>query len=214
MTASNKPAFNKADFQKAAEELCRYGRILYGNNWSPATSSNYSVRLNDDVCALTSSGKHKGELTPEDILAVNMQGEPLSEGRPSAETGLHTQLYRRDHHIGAVLHTHSPTVVLLSQIWKDDALSMTGWELQKAFAGETTHEGTVTFPIFPNDQDIDRLAGQVEQHMQQHGQGHAYLIRGHGVYTWGKDLAECYRHLEAIEHLLGYQLELLKIRQP
>ncbi|TNC86759.1 MAG: methylthioribulose-1-phosphate dehydratase [Thalassolituus sp.] len=214
MTASNKPAFNKADFQKAAEELCRYGRILYGNNWSPATSSNYSVRLNDDVCALTSSGKHKGELTPGDILAVNMQGEPLSEGKPSAETGLHTQLYRRDNHIGAVLHTHSPTAVLLSQIWKDDALSMTGWELQKAFAGETTHEGTVTFPIFPNDQDIDRLAGQVEQHMQQHGQGHAYLIRGHGVYTWGKDLAECYRHLEAIEHLLGYQLELLKIRQP
>ncbi|MEC7546414.1 MAG: methylthioribulose 1-phosphate dehydratase [Pseudomonadota bacterium] len=214
MTASNKPAFNKADFQKAAEELCRYGRILYGNNWSPATSSNYSVRLNDDVCALTSSGKHKGELTPGDILAVNMQGEPLSEGKPSAETGLHTQLYRRDNHIGAVLHTHSPTVVLLSQIWKDDALSMTGWELQKAFAGETTHEGTVTFPIFPNDQDIGRLAGQVEQHMQQHGQGHAYLIRGHGVYTWGKDLAECYRHLEAIEHLLGYQLELLKIRQP
>jgi methylthioribulose-1-phosphate dehydratase len=214
MTASNKPAFNKADFQKAAEELCRYGRILYGNNWSPATSSNYSVRLNDDVCALTSSGKHKGELTPGDILAVNMQGEPLSEGKPSAETGLHTQLYRRDNHIGAVLHTHSPTVVLLSQIWKDDALSMTGWELQKAFAGETTHEGTVTFPIFPNDQDIDRLAGQVEQYMQQHGQGHAYLIRGHGVYTWGKDLAECYRHLEAIEHLLGYQLELLKIRQP
>ena len=50
--------------------------------------------------------------------------------------------------------------------------------------------------------------------MQQHGQGHAYLIRGHGVYTWGKDIAECYRHLEAIEHLLGYQLELLKIRQP
>ena len=214
MTAFNKAAFNKADFQKAAEEFCRYGRILYGNNWSPATSSNYSVRLNEDVCALTSSGKHKGELTPADILAVNMNGEPLSEGKPSAETGLHTQLYRRDGNIGAVLHTHSPTVVLLSQIWKENSLSITGWELQKAFAGETTHEGTVTFPIFPNDQDIDRLSAQVETHMQEHGQGHAYLIRGHGVYTWGKDLAECYRHLEALEHLLGYQLELLKIRQP
>ena len=206
--------YNQAAFKRAAEELCRYGHILYGNNWSPATSSNYSVRLNDDVCALTSSGKHKGELTPADILAVNMDGKPLSDGKPSAETGLHTQLYRRDGNIGAVLHTHSPTAVLLSQIWKDDSLSITGWELQKAFAGETTHEGTVTFPIFPNDQDIDRLSAQVEAHMQQQGQGHAYLIRGHGVYTWGKDLAECYRHLEAIEHLLGYQLELLKIRQP
>lgn len=205
-------AYNKTAFQRTAEEICRYGRILYGNNWSPATSSNYSARINDDVCALTSSGKHKGELTPADILAVDMQGKPLSEGKPSAETGLHTQLYRRDANIGAVLHTHSPTVVLLSQIWKDDSISLTGWELQKAFAGETTHEGTVTFPIFPNDQDIDRLAAQVEERMQQHGQGHAYLIRGHGVYTWGKDLAECFRHLEALEHLLGYQLELLKLK--
>lgn len=205
--------FDQHAFQQAAEDLCRYGRILYDNNWSPATSSNYSVRLNADTCALTSSGKHKGELTPEDILVVNMQGEPLTSGKPSAETLLHTQLYQRDANIGAVLHTHSPTVVLLSQVWAQDSLSLTGWELQKAFAGETTHEGTVTFPIIANDQDIARLASDVEQSMKNNGQGHAYLIRGHGVYTWGKDLVECFRHLEAIEHLLGYQLELLKLRQ-
>lgn len=205
--------FDANTFQQAAHDLCRYGRILYGNNWSPATSSNYSVRLNAETCALTSSGKHKGELTPDDILVVNMQGEPLTAGKPSAETQLHTQLYQRDANIGAVLHTHSPTVVLLSQVWAQDSLSLSGWELQKAFAGETTHEGTITFPIFTNDQDIARLAKQVEDKMQCDGQGHAYLIRGHGVYTWGKDLSECFRHLEAIEHLLGYQLELLKLRQ-
>lgn len=206
-------SFNPLDFQQAAEDLCRYGRILYGNNWSPATSSNYSVRLSADACALTGSGKHKGELTEQDILAVDMNGQPLTPGKPSAETLLHTQLYQRDANIGAVLHTHSPTVVLLSQVWAQDSLSLTGWELQKAFAGETTHEGTVTFPIFANDQDIARLAAKVEEQMNTNGQGHAYLIRGHGVYTWGKDLVECFRHLEAIEHLLGYQLELLKIRQ-
>lgn len=214
MTPVTPALFDANAFQQAAEDLCRYGRILYGNNWSPATSSNYSVRLNADTCALTSSGKHKGALTPEDILVVNMQGETLTTGKPSAETLLHTQLYQRDANIGAVLHTHSPTVVLLSQVWAQDSLSLTGWELQKAFTGETTHEGTVTFPIFANDQDIARLAAKVEEQMNTVGQGHAYLIRGHGVYTWGKDLAECFRHLEAIEHLLGYQLELLKLRQP
>ncbi|MDF1762989.1 MAG: methylthioribulose 1-phosphate dehydratase [Oleibacter sp.] len=206
-------SFNPLEFQQAAIDLCRYGKILYDKNWSPATSSNYSVRLSADACALTSSGKHKGELTEQDILVVDMNGQPLSPGKPSAETLLHTQLYRRDANIGAVLHTHSPTVVLLSQIWAEDQLSVSGWELQKAFAGETTHEDTITFPIFANDQDITRLASAVETAMQHQGQGHAYLIRGHGVYTWGKDLKECFKHLEAIEHLLGYQLELLKLRQ-
>lgn len=201
-------------FRTAAQALCDYGRILYQRGWSPATSSNYSVRLDEHCCALTSSGKHKGELTPDDILAVDWQGQALTAGKPSAETLLHTQLYRRDPAVGAVLHTHSPTAVVLSQIWPQDCLQLSGWELQKAFAGETSHEGELTFPIFANDQNIERLAAQVETHMTAHGQGHAYLIRGHGVYTWGRDLPECFRHLEALEHLLGYQLELLKLRQP
>ena len=203
--------YNQQEFARAAQALCNYGRILYGRGWSPATSSNYSVRLNDHCCALTSSGKHKGELTPADILAVDWHGQALSAGKPSAETLLHTQLYQRDEQIGAVRHTHSPVAVVLSQIWPENNLSLTGWELQKAFAGETTHEDTVTFPLFANDQDIERLSALVESHMQAHGQGHAYLIRGHGIYTWGKDLGECFRHLEALENLLGYQLELLKL---
>lgn len=206
--------FNQQDFARAAQALCDYGRILYSRGWSPATSSNYSVRLNEQCCALTSSGKHKGELTPADILVVNWKGHALTPGKPSAETLLHTQLYQRDPAIGAVLHTHSPLAVVLSQIWPHNQLQLSGWELQKAFAGETTHEDTLSFPLFANDQDIARLAAEVEQHMNNEGQGHAYLIRGHGVYTWGKDLAECFRHLEALENLLGYQLELLKLRQP
>ncbi len=204
--------FNPQDFARAAQALCDTGRILYQRGWSPATSSNYSVRLNEQCCALTSSGKHKGELTPADILVVDWQGQPLTNGKPSAETLLHTQLYQRDAGIGAVLHTHSPVAVVLSQIWPQEQLSISGWELQKAFAGETTHDATLNFPLFANDQDIARLAAQVETTMQQQGQGHAYLIRGHGLYTWGKDLTECFRHLEALENLLGYQLELLKLR--
>ncbi|WP_221799899.1 methylthioribulose 1-phosphate dehydratase [Oceanobacter mangrovi] len=203
--------FDPQQFQQAAEDLCRYGKQLYDRDWSPATSSNYSVRLNDQCCALTSSGKHKGELTPADILVVDWQGQPHSAGKPSAETLLHTQLYERDASIGAVLHTHSQSAVVLSQVLADEVLVLQGWELLKAFAGQTTHECRMEIPLFANDQDIDRLSKLVEQRMQQHQQGHAYLIRGHGVYTWGRDLAECFRHLEALEHLFSYQLELLRL---
>ncbi|WP_028295069.1 methylthioribulose 1-phosphate dehydratase [Oceanobacter kriegii] len=203
--------FEASVFQQAAEDLCKYGKLLYDRDWSPATSSNYSVRLSDQCCALTSSGKHKGELTPEQILVVDWQGKPHTPGKPSAETLLHTQLYERDKNIGAVLHTHSHNAVVLSHIVKDDILVLEGWELLKAFAGQTTHECRMEIPVFDNDQDIERLSGLVEQRMQQHQQGHAYLIRGHGVYTWGRDLAECFRHLEALEHLFGYQLEMKRM---
>lgn len=198
-------------FQQAAEALCHFGRLIYQRDWSPATSSNFSIRLSDGACALTSSGKHKGELTTQDILAVDWEGNAITTGRPSAETLLHTQLYRRDEHIGSVLHTHSKMAVVLSHLWPAEQMVIQGWELQKALEGETTHEGTVTIPLFDNDQNIERLANKVEQYMQRFGQGQAYLIRGHGLYTWAQDIEGCFRHLECLEHLLDYQLELLKL---
>ncbi|MDO6683157.1 MULTISPECIES: methylthioribulose 1-phosphate dehydratase [unclassified Oceanobacter] len=205
--------FDPEAFRLAASDLCRYGKQLYDRDWSPATSSNYSVRLNEHGCALTSSGKHKGELTPADILAVDWQGQAWTAGKPSAETLLHTQLYQRDPAIGAVLHTHSKAAVVLSHIHPTSELILSGWELLKAFSGQTSHHCQMVIPVFDNDQDIHRLAQQVEQRMQASQQGHAYLIRGHGVYTWGQNLAECMRHLEALEHLFDYQLELKRLRQ-
>lgn len=203
--------FDQQRFQQAAEALCRFGRMVYQRDWSPATSSNFSIRLSDAACALTSSGKHKGELTTQDILAVDWQGKAITAGRPSAETLLHTQLYRRDDRIGSVLHTHSKVAVVLSHLWPAEQIDIQGWELQKAFEGETTHEGQLSIPLFNNDQNIERLSDEVEQHMQHFGQGQAYLIRGHGLYTWARDIESCFRHLECLEHLLDYQLELLKL---
>ncbi len=203
----NSPVFNKA-----ATALCEYGRVLYERDWSPATSSNYSMRLDRDFCALTASGKHKGQLTPQDILVVNWRGEPQTAGKPSAETLLHTQLYRRDDRVGAVLHTHSLNAVLLSHVCKEGEVRLTGWELQKAFKSQQGHEDTLVIPVLDNDQDIPRLAKAVEQRMDQAVQPcHAYLIRGHGVYTWGESLGTCFRHLEALEHLFRYQLELIRL---
>lgn len=203
-------AFDSVDFHQKALQLCAYGQICYQNGWSPATSSNYSIRLNSDCCALTSSGKHKGRLKPEDILVVDMQGNALTEGKPSAETLLHTQLYQHDANIGAVLHTHSPNSVLMSHINKTNHLDIEGWELLKAIQGIQTHETKITIPIFENTQNIDELAKEVDALMAQQTV-YAYLIRGHGIYTWGQNIEECFRHLEALENLMHYELTLLKL---
>lgn len=202
--------YSAENFNKAALQLCDYGKQCYQLGWSPATSSNYSIRLDQKHCALTSSGKHKGLLQLEDILVVNMQGHTVTSGKPSAETLLHTQLYQFDHTIGAVLHTHSPNAVLISHIHKQTTLRIQGWELLKALSGITTHDTHVDIPIFDNTQDIAALANEVDKYMQQH-KIHAYLIRGHGIYTWGKDIRECFRHLEALESLMHYELSLLKL---
>lgn len=185
------------------------GRFLYGRGWSPATSSNYSARLTSAEALLTVSGKHKGELGMDDLLAVDMDGASLEEGKkPSAETLLHTQLYRWKPEIGAVLHTHSVNATVLSRLTLSDSLVFADYELQKAFSGISTHESQVEVPIFDNDQDIARLAGTIQPWLDAHPDCVGYLIRGHGLYTWGAQMSDALRQIEAFEFLFECELKV------
>lgn len=199
--------YSTADFREASRALAAIGQRIYGNGWSPATSSNYSVRLNEQYAAVTQSGKDKGLLRETDIMAVDMQGQPASEGKPSAETLLHTQLYRRYPDVGAVLHTHSHASTVLTMHWPANSICLEGYELLKALHGYSTHQSRLVIPVFDNTQDIAALADDVDAAMDAGQASHAYLIRGHGLYTWAADLPTCYRQLEALEVLLAIELD-------
>ncbi|BBT17168.1 methylthioribulose 1-phosphate dehydratase [Metapseudomonas otitidis] len=190
-------------------EIIEAGRFLYGRGWSPATSSNYSARLSADQALLTVSGKHKGQLGEDDVLATDLDGISLEPGKkPSAETLLHTQLYRWQPGIGAVLHTHSVNATVLSRLTLSDSLVFADYELQKAFSGVSTHESQVEVPIFDNDQDIARLAAKVQPWLDAHPECVGYLIRGHGLYTWGPRMSDALRQVEAFEFLFECELKV------
>ncbi len=195
--------------QHLSQAIIDAGRFLYGRGWSPATSSNYSARLTSAELLLTVSGRHKGELTADDLLAVDMHGNSLEEGkRPSAETLLHTQLYRWKPEIGAVLHTHSVNATVLSRVVLADSLVFADYELQKAFSGISSHESQVLVPIFDNDQDIAALAARVQPWLDEHPDCVGYLIRGHGLYTWGETMSDALRQIEAFEFLFECELKM------
>lgn len=192
-----------------AQQIVDAGRFLYSRGWSPATSSNYSARLSASEALLTVSGKHKGQLGLDDVLATDMQGQSLEAGKkPSAETLLHTQLYSWNAEIGAVLHTHSVNATVLSRLTREDCLVFEDYELQKAFSGIVSHESRVTVPIFDNDQDIARLASKVQPWLEQHPACVGYLIRGHGLYTWGAQMSDALRQIEAFEFLFECELKM------
>lgn len=178
---------------------------------TPATSSNFSARLNADHCVITVSGRDKGKLTPDDFMDVDMDGQALQAGRrSSAETLLHTQIYRLRPNAGAVLHTHSMAQTLLSMHHERTGfVELAGYELLKAFDGVTTHDTTIRLPIVANSQDMPALCDSVAPYFER-GEFWGYLIAGHGLYTWGRDLAEARRHLDAFEFLLNAELTKLR----
>jgi len=195
--------------EQLTEHFIQAGQFLYARGWSPATSSNYSARLSTDQVLLTVSGKHKGQLSVEDILATDLQAQSLEPNKkPSAEALLHTQLYNWQANIQAVLHTHSVNATVLSRLEHAAAIEFTDYELQKAFAGISSHEQPLLVPIFANDQDMPRLAKQVQAWLDNHPDCQGYLIRGHGLYTWGASMADALRQIEAFEFLLECELKV------
>lgn len=195
-----------------AGELIVGVRELAQQGWTPATSSNFSRRLDDRHAAITVSGRDKGKLKEADIMVVDFDGRAVgSDHRPSAETLLHTQLYRRFPEVGCILHTHSRNQTVASRLFAGAGhIRLEGYELLKAFRGNETHETTVDVPVLPNSQHMPTLAAQVDALLDK-GPMWGYLIDGHGLYAWGSDMAEARRHLEAFEFLLGCELDIRRL---
>lgn len=194
-------------FARAARELAAIGRRFYTRGWVLGTSGNFSavVARTPLRLAITASSLPKGTLRPTDILQCDENGRVMGRAskRPSAETLLHIEIARR-RSAGAVLHTHSVWSTMLSDAWgtgPDAALAIEGYEMLKGLAGITSHEHRELVPIVDNDQNMPRLAVRVGEALERHPDAHAFLLRRHGLYTWGDTLADAERHVEILEFL-------------
>ena len=196
--------WNKA-FESAASTMAEVGREFHVRGWVLGTSGNFSAVLHREPLwlAITSTGSDKGHLSVGEILELD---ETLTvfrgEGRPSAETALHLAIVR-GRQAAAVLHTHSVWSTVLSG-WhaSKGGVAIEGYEMLKGLEGIHTHKHREWLPIVENSQDMHELAQEISQTLEENPSAHGFLLRGHGLYTWGADLAEAKRHVEIFEFLM------------
>jgi methylthioribulose-1-phosphate dehydratase len=198
------PAGPLATHAAEAEALAAVGRLFGAREWCLATGGNFSLRLGGERCLITRSGTDKSRLTAGDLMVCGQDGVPQEPGaKPSAEIALHTCLYALDEQIAAVLHTHSVTATVVSRAAAGDIVFQ-GYEMQKAIAGHASHEDKLVLPVLDNSQDMRILAAEVrERFALGHLRASGFLVRGHGLYAWGADLASAQRHVEGLEFLLA-----------
>ena len=189
----------------SAALLAALGREYHARGWALGTSGNYSTVLtrNPLRLLLTSSGLDKSRLDERSFLEVDDQGRVVAgRGKPSAETLLHLAVARVAG-AGAVLHTHSVWNTLVSERrQREGGVALSGYEMLKGLEGVKTHQHREWVPIFENDQDIPALARKVAAVLESQAGIHGFLLGGHGLYTWGADLAQARRHVEIFEFLL------------
>jgi len=192
-------------FREMATGLAEVGRAFYSRGWVLGTSGNFSAVASRDPLrlAITHSGVDKGGLTADHILQIDADGEPVDgSGRPSAEALLHLTVVRI-RGASAVLHTHSVWSTIVSEAYAlEGGVSIEGYEMLKGLEGVATHDHREWLPIIENSQQVELLAQLVEATLNEHAASHGFLLRQHGLYTWGRDVAEAKRHVEILEFLL------------
>lgn len=199
--------------ETAASQLVDAGRRFDVRGWAMAGSGNYSARLADGTFAITVSGRHKGRLTPADIMTVDTAGRSLDERRSSAETPLHMLVYRMRPEAQAVLHTHSVSAVTMTMPRDRRSIRLRGYEMLKALPGYSSHDDEAILPVFDNDQDMPKLAERVEAVLREAPRTPAFLLRGHGLYTWAGSVEQAICAIEGVEHMIACELERERIFQ-
>lgn len=192
--------------EEIAAGLVAVARGFYARGWLMGTSGNLSAVVKREPLrlAITASGVDKGELKPEQVLVVDEQVEVISEPRqkPSDESLLHVRIVQ-ERGAGAVLHTHSIWNTIFSDLHAGDGgVRIEGYEMLKGLAGVRSHEHAEWLPIIDNSQDMPALAETISRTLSEHKSAHGFLIRRHGLYTWGKNLPQAKRHVEILEFLL------------
>jgi len=195
----------KMRFSNIANHLSQVAREFCQRGWAVGTSGNFSAVVTRDplTLAITSTGIDKSALRAEKIVQIDEQGNSMESSlRASAEARLHLMI-AGELGANAVLHTHSVWSTLLSELKANQGgLSIEGYEMLKGLRGVSTHQHREWLPIFENSQDMAALSDLVKAQLRQNPNVHGFLLRGHGLYTWGGDISEAKRHVEILEFLL------------
>jgi len=194
------------DFAQVASVLVTTATSFHARGWLLGTSGNLSAVVNREPLqlAMSPSGVDKGALLAKQILLIDEQARVISDhaAKPSDESPLHICI-AKERSAGAVFHTHSVWSTILSDRWAGaGGVAIEGYEMLKGLAGVKTHEHREWLPILENSQDMLALADQVGHTLGEQKDAHAFLLRRHGLYTWGKNLDEAKRHVEILEFLL------------
>jgi methylthioribulose-1-phosphate dehydratase len=200
--------------QQVFQQLDQVKLTFAARNWFPGTSGNLSIKISSEplLVAVTASGKDKTVCTPQDYLVVDENSKPYETTslKPSAETQIHTAIYRNIPETGAVFHVHTIANNIVSELYGDQGyVALRDQELIKGL-GIWEEGAEIQIPIVENYADIPRLAQEVERVLNPRIPG--VLIRNHGIYAWGRNDFEAKRHLESFEFLFAYHLQWLQVR--
>src|SRR5215218_8894775 len=170
------------------EQMCEIGRRIWHKGFCAGNEGNHSYRIGPDRVLCTPTGISKGNLKPDDICTVDMEGKQVAGKRKrTSEVLLHLAIYKARPDVKAVVHSHPPHAT---------AFAVAGVDLPtcihpeaEVFLGAVRTAKYVT----PGDQ---RLGESILPFVKD---SNTILLQSHGVVCFHPDLEQAYYQLEIVD---------------
>ena len=186
------------------KELVEYGKKMSAEGLSSGTSGNLSIYLKEEgVVLITPSGIGYFDTTPEDIVAMDLEGNIIEGTRkPSSEWHLHTLFYKNKPEARAVVHTHSKFCTTLATLRMPI----------KAVHYVIADAGTNEVPCAPyrryGTEELAKVA------VESAGESNAVLLANHGIVVCGKNLKSAYGLAKGMEYVAEIQVTAMSVGEP
>lgn len=186
------------------KELVEYGKKMSSEGLSSGTSGNLSIYLKEEgVVLITPSGIGYFDTTPEDIVAMDLEGNIIEGSRkPSSEWHLHTLFYKNKPEARAVVHTHSKFCTTLATLRMPI----------KAVHYVIADAGTNEVPCAPyrryGTEELAKVA------VESAKESNAVLLANHGIVVCGKNLKSAYGLAKGMEYVAEIQVTAMSVGEP
>jgi L-fuculose-phosphate aldolase len=176
-------------FKTERKEVARFMRRLYLQGLTSTSGGNISLRINENLIALTPSATDKGRMKWKEVGILSILGENLTpELKPSIESGMHLAIYKRNPEIKAIVHAHPVCASSFTAMKVEIETNLTAEAC--AILGTPVF---VPYALMGTTDLADAAADYIEK-------SDILLLENHGVLTTGDSLLQAFDKTEVLEN--------------
>ncbi|MBI5009962.1 MAG: class II aldolase/adducin family protein [Bacteroidia bacterium] len=192
-------------FKTERKEVARFMRRLYLQGLTSTSGGNISLRITDDLIAITPSATDKGRMKWKEVGILNILGENLTPGlKPSIESGMHLAIYKRKPEIKAIVHAHPVCASSFTAMKAEIDTNLTAEAC--AILGTPV---VVPYALMGTADLANAAADYIEK-------SDILLLENHGILTAGANLLQAFDKTEVLENAARMTLivNLMKKKSP
>lgn len=186
---------------KRAQQIIDTCLAMNASGINHGTSGNVSARYGDGFL-ITPSGVAYEDLTPDNIVEVDLDGNPKGDLLPSSEWRMHRDIYASRSEAGAVVHTHSTHATALATLRR----GIPAFHYMVAMAGGTDIRCS-DYATFGSE-DLSKTMIEAMEGRR------ACLLANHGYIGFGADLRKALALAVEVESLARQYYTALQMGDP